>query len=744
MKMDAMEKQKYNFIDSKSGQMQGPFDLLSIRQLVASGKLTRQTPIIEEDGDEWVSLELIEKNTLAQSENVALPTSEWAPPPIPGILPKDNLSATSSDAWVSPPPVMSPAPRTGMQFDKETKMVLIVVGAVVLLCCVATAIIYWATVEKKEFTNSLGMKFVRVPGVEGMFSVWETRVGDFEAFVRATGYDATAGCFTLGKDGFKRHGEYWKNPGFMQSDTHPVCGVSWEDAQAFCKWLTEKERREKKIKITQSYRLPTDAEWSVAVGETKYPWGNQWPPPKGAGNYASEEAKDGRWPDNFGVIQSYRDGYARTSPVGSFTANRYGLYDMGGNVWEWCEDWCRKEMNSLELRRQFQFLNDDEGGTAYRVLRGSSWENFDSELVRSSCRFGNHPYIRFNFYGFRCVLVQQNEVNCSQGKKDLSEIGDNSCENVSKRTKDILQITERAERGNIEAQFELGMCYADGNGVPKDLTEAVKWFRKAANQGYAAAQNNLGVCYYWGNGVAKDSAEAVKWFRKAADQGYARAQYDLGLRYYGGDGVAKDSAEAVKWFRKAAVQGLAQAQYNLGLCYRDGNGVAKDSAEAVKWFRKAADQGYAKAQYELGFCYGDGDGVPKDLTEAMKWFREAADQGYAEAQNNLGLFYRDGYGIAKDSTEAAKWFRRAAEQGNEVAQNNLADCYWDGIGVPKNRELAIEWYKKSAEQGYAAAQFQLGIAYLRGECVSKNEAVGVEWLRKSAEQGYEKAKACFR
>ena len=164
MKMDAMEKQKYNFIDSKSGQMQGPFDLLSIRQLVASGKLTRQTPIIEEDGDEWVSLDLVEKMTQAQHESVTLAADEWALPPIPDTLPKDNLSATSSDAWVSPPPVMSPAPRTGMQFDKETKMFLMVVGAVVLLCCVATAI-YWATVEKKEFTNSLGMKFVKVPGV---------------------------------------------------------------------------------------------------------------------------------------------------------------------------------------------------------------------------------------------------------------------------------------------------------------------------------------------------------------------------------------------------------------------------------------------------------------------------------------------------------------------------------------------------------------------------------------------------
>jgi hypothetical protein len=92
--------------------------------------------------------------------------------------------------------------------------------------------------------------------------------------------------------------------------------------------------------------------------------------------------------------------------------------------------------------------------------------------------------------------------------------------------------------------------YKKGN-----YTEAVNWFRKAAEQGLVAAQCNLGLCYALGRGVAKDESEGVNWFRKAAEQGHARAQYYLGVCYERGRGVAKDESEAVNWYRKAAEQG---------------------------------------------------------------------------------------------------------------------------------------------------------------------------------------------
>ncbi len=250
--------------------------------------------------------------------------------------------------------------------------------------------------------NTLGMKFVPVPRTKVLFGIWDVRVKDFEAFVKDTGYDATAGMFSMTSDGWKQRGDNWKNPGFAQGPTHPVCGVSWQDAKAFCDWLTKKEQADGKISSSQSYRLPTDAEWSMAVGLHEkidgtpkdkdgkvpgvYPWGTQWPPSPGAGNYAGAEAADENWPKNFATVAGYRDGYARTSPVASFNANRYGLYDMGGNVWQWCED-------------------EYSTGSGTRVLRGASWDVSCPDYMLSSVRFNNFPDYRSNFIGFRCVVV---------------------------------------------------------------------------------------------------------------------------------------------------------------------------------------------------------------------------------------------------------------------------------------------------------------------------------------------------
>jgi hypothetical protein len=250
--------------------------------------------------------------------------------------------------------------------------------------------------SQRRWTNRLGMVFVPVPGTEVKFCIWETRVRDFETFVRETGYDATAGMCTFGADGWKPRGNSWRSPGFPQTPDHPVCGVNWEDAKAFCAWLSKKDGR--------TYRLPTDLEWSKAAGITApesgdtpqerggkikevYPWGNAMPPMvngRPAGNYAGEEVKDANWPNFMDVIAGYRDGYARTAPVGSFPSNAFGLYDLGGNVWEWCEDIY---------------------GSSDRVMRGGAWCNGTPDLLLSSFRHSFTPANRYDSVGFRCVLA---------------------------------------------------------------------------------------------------------------------------------------------------------------------------------------------------------------------------------------------------------------------------------------------------------------------------------------------------
>ncbi len=257
----------------------------------------------------------------------------------------------------------------------------------------------------KPWMNSLGMQFVPAGTAGVLFCVWETRAQDFEKFVKATGYDATIGMASLGKDGWKARGHTWKNPGFPQGPTHPVVGMNWGDATAFCKWLTEKERKEGLLGETQEYRLPTNTEWARAAGNGQYPWGNDWPLPEGAGNLSGSEARDKDWPEELSIFEGYRDGYARTSPVGKFKPNQYGLHDLTGNAWEWCMDWYRKEMNSVELTSTLSSLSDDGGGQAYRVLHGGSWNYCNPALLLSSCCYNGSPDVRNGSRGFRCVLA---------------------------------------------------------------------------------------------------------------------------------------------------------------------------------------------------------------------------------------------------------------------------------------------------------------------------------------------------
>jgi serine/threonine protein kinase len=235
--------------------------------------------------------------------------------------------------------------------------------------------------KEKPWENSLGMRFVPVARV--FFCIWDTRLQDYEQFVQDSDYEAS---------------DKWKEPGFKQGPDHPVVNVSWDDAIAFCNWLTTREQGLGLLPARMSYRLPTDLDWSSAVGlgtepgntpEQKkgkikvYPWGLGWPPPPRSGNYCGEETKGGRssWP----VISGYNDGYARSSPVGAFPPNRYGLHDMGGNVWQWCEDWS----NASRYRR---------------VLRGASWLNEHPDDLLLSHRRDDTPTSRRDNYGFRCVL----------------------------------------------------------------------------------------------------------------------------------------------------------------------------------------------------------------------------------------------------------------------------------------------------------------------------------------------------
>jgi TPR repeat protein len=166
--------------------------------------------------------------------------------------------------------------------------------------------------------------------------------------------------------------------------------------------------------------------------------------------------------------------------------------------------------------------------------------------------------------------------------------------------------------------------YKEGQGVPQDYDQAVKWFDLAAKQGYAPAQFALGIMYNKGLGVPQDYAEAGRLYRLAAAQGHADAQYNLG-RLYHGHGLPQDYSEAAKWYALSAQQGTAAAQVGLATLYLEGKGVAKDAQEAIRLLRLAAAQGDAYALGNLGFLYQSGEGVVQSNVIAYVLFDLAAN-----------------------------------------------------------------------------------------------------------------------
>lgn len=271
--------------------------------------------------------------------------------------------------------------------------------------------------------NSLGMKLVRIPAGEftmgsppiekgrredepqrrvrltrdffiGQFEV--TR-GQFQKFVEASGYRTEAERGLRGGYGYDEatkqlsgpdHRYSWRFTGFAQTDEHPVVNVSWNDAGAFCQWLSDREKK--------PYRLPTEAEWEYACrGGATTAWCNGDDPEKlpEVGNIMDALAHE-TFPDRITITG--RDGFIFTAPVGSFRANAFGLHDMHGNVWEWTADW----FGPPPTTPQTDPRGPDSGKD--KVVRGGDWYH-DWSFARSAQRYPIYPVLCRRHAGFRVV-----------------------------------------------------------------------------------------------------------------------------------------------------------------------------------------------------------------------------------------------------------------------------------------------------------------------------------------------------
>jgi formylglycine-generating enzyme required for sulfatase activity len=220
-------------------------------------------------------------------------------------------------------------------------------------------------------------------------SRFEVTRGEFATFVRETGHQAGSTCWTVGEDGWKeRTGLNWQDPGFEQTDRHPVACVNWNDAKAYVGWLARK--------TGSPYRLPSEAEWEYAARaatQTSRFWGDGASAACGYANVSDQTQKNAGFTGRFFECS---DGYVYSAPVGSFRANGFALYDMLGNVWEWVEDCWNDTYQGAPSDGQAWIA----GYCSRRVARGGSWYDHPG-IVRVGIRDGGSTLNRNSFLGFR-------------------------------------------------------------------------------------------------------------------------------------------------------------------------------------------------------------------------------------------------------------------------------------------------------------------------------------------------------
>jgi formylglycine-generating enzyme required for sulfatase activity len=210
-------------------------------------------------------------------------------------------------------------------------------------------------------------------------------VGQYGKFVEATGRRHEGGLHVwTGKDWKMDAGKSWRDPGFAQEDRHPVVGVSWRDAIAYCEWLTKE--------TGQRYRLPSEAEWEYACRA-----GTETPFSFGATITTDQANYDGNYTYGAGRKGSYRE---RTTEVGTFPANPWGLYDLHGNVWEWVEDVWHDTYQGAPADGSAWTDGKGKESSRARVLRGGSWGG-NPRFLRSARRYGDGPDLRGDDNGFR-------------------------------------------------------------------------------------------------------------------------------------------------------------------------------------------------------------------------------------------------------------------------------------------------------------------------------------------------------
>jgi len=285
------------------------------------------------------------------------------------------------------------------------------------------------------------------------------------------------------------------------------------------------------------------------------------------------------------------------------------------------------------------------------------------------------------------------------------------------------ELLKKAEGGDQDAKFELGLFFAKGfetarTYIEPDYAEAIRWWREAGERGDARAQVNLAFMYATGRGIEKDETEAHVWWRKAAEAGHAGAQCELAS-------IHEDRARALN-----DRSNRSDGDYWGFAC---GSEAQQEMSEAVRWMRRAGEQGDVDAQVWLGSVYGYAKNQSQSAPEAAKWYRMAAYQGDPPAQFALANIYAEGNGVSQNWPEATRWYFAAAEQGISTAQITLGHMYASGDVFPQSYDEAAKWYRLAAEhERRERYETYIGREYV---CQPNYSAEGLSWLYGAAANG---------
>ena len=349
--------------------------------------------------------------------------------------------------------------------------------------------------------------------------------------------------------------------------------------------------------------------------------------------------------------------------------------------------------------------------------------------------------------------VEQNltEANASYAKGAM--LGDAESVAAQKKTESIAKVWTPAHQNDKDAQYELALCYADGNGIAKDDKVARLWMTKSADAGFPKAQMTICDWLIKGFGGAKDPELGVKYCEKAANQNDPEAIAILGYYYFDGKVVKKDYKKAIESFDRACKTGSESAPYMLGYCYREGLGVEKNVQKGFESFKLAYERGSLPGSYACGECYEKGQGTSVDYTAAFacyvkakdkKWeapllgkssadaqkaseriallgkYWKSANSGDAVAMDQVGQCFATGNGVKKDDAQAYGWYVKSAEKDNLDGIIHMADAQFNGTGTKQNKNAAGKAYERAAKRGSPYGIFMQGQCHEEGFGVEKN------------------------